>query len=184
MDDLEREKKLGFDWDYLEDVMDQKAKLGDQYRVAGSGLRAALFSFVAKAVMQELGPDKGEELLKRGVEDFGRAMGRRIAATVKNLGKPLTFKNWLIYGYSDAVNFSLSPDLVNGDLVVKSGECTFWNAAREFGVGEYGKIFCKYVDHAILEGYNPDIKLVLRDRHHIGQEDHCIFRYIMKEANK
>jgi hypothetical protein len=183
MDDLEREKKLGLDWDYLADVMDRKAKLGDKYLVPGFGLGAALFSSMAKAIMQELGPEKGEAVIKRAVEEFGRARGRRIAAIVKDLGQPLTLKNWLIYSDIDSVNFDPHPDLDNNDLVVKAGECTFWNAAKEFGMGEYGKIYCKYADYAILDGYNPDITLVLQHRHHIGLE-HCVFRYIMKEENK
>jgi hypothetical protein len=183
MEDLEREKKQGFDWDYLADVLDKKVEIGDKYQIPGFGLGATLFSFVAKEVINEMGPEKGEALLKRAIEDFGKARGRRIAAIVKDLGKPLTLKNWLIYSDIDTVNFDPHPDLDNNDLVVKAGECTFWNAAREFGMGEYARIYCKYADYAILEGYNPDIKLVLHDRHHVGQ-DHCVFRYIMKEGNK
>jgi len=183
MDDLEREKKQGFDWDYMADVLEKKAAAA-KYQIAGFGLGAALFGFVARAVMNELGPERGEALLKSAVEDFGRARGRRIAAIVKDLGQPLTLKNWLIYSDIDSSNFDPHPDLDNGDLVVKAGECTFWNASRELGVGEYSKIYCKYADYAILDGYNPDIKLVLHDRHHVGQQEHCTFRYIMKESNK
>jgi hypothetical protein len=183
MNDLEREKEQGFDWDYLADVLDKKAELGDKYQIPGFGLGAALFSFTARAVINEMGHEKGEALLKRSIEDFGRARGRRIAAIVNDLGKPLTLKNWLIYSDIDSTNFDPHPDLDDNDLVVKACECTFWNAAREYGMGEYAKIYCKYADYAILDGYNPDIKLVLHDRHHVGQ-DYCVFRYIMKEANK
>ncbi len=183
MDDLEREKKQGFDWDYMADVLEKKAAAA-KYQIAGFGLGAALFGFVARAVINELGQEKGEALLKSAVEDFGRARGRRIAATVKDLGQPLTLKNWLIYSDIDSSNFDPHPDLDNDDLVVKTGECTFWNGSRELGVGEYSKIYCKYADYAILEGYNPDVKLVLHDRHHVGQSEHCTFRYIMKESNK
>ena len=183
MDDLEREKKLGFDWDYMADVLDRKKELGNKHEIPGFGLGAALFSCLARAVINEMGEQKGEALIKEAVQAFGRTRGRRIAAIVKDAGLPLTLKNWLIYSDIDSANFDPHPDLDNNDLLVKAGECTFWNAAREFGMGEYAKSYCKYVDYAILEGYNPDIKLVLHDRHHVGQ-DHCLFRYIMKEANK
>jgi hypothetical protein len=183
MDELEKEKREGFDWGYMADVLDRKAELGDKYQIPGFGLGAALFGFVAEAVMEELGPEKGEALLKKAVQNFGRARGRRIGDHVRRQGKPLTLKNWLIYSDIDSANFDPHPDLQNDDLVVNAGQCTFWNAAREFGVGELAKIYCKYVDYAILEGYNPDVKLVLDDRHHTGA-DHCTFRYIMKEANK
>jgi len=183
MDELQREKKQGLDWEYMADVLTKKEETGDRYQIAGFGLGAALFSFVAKAVIDDLGREMGEALLKKAVRDFGLARGKRIALIVKGLGKPLTLKNWLIYSDIDSKNFDPHPDLVNDDLVVKAGECTFWNAAKEFGPGDLAKIYCKYVDYAILEGYNPDVKLILEDRHQTGK-DHCVFRYIMKEANK
>jgi hypothetical protein len=165
MGDLEREKKQGFDWDYMADVLEKKAAAA-KYLLPGFGLGAALFGFVARAVIKELGQEKGEALLKKAIDDFGKARGRRIAAIVKDLDKPLTLKNWLIYSDIDSVNFDPHPDL------------------DKMGVGEYSKIYCKYADYAILDGYNPDVKLVLHDRHHVGQAEHCTFRYIMKESNK
>jgi len=84
----------------------------------------------------------------------------------------------------DSSNFDPHPDLDNDDMVVKAGGCTFWNGSRELGVGEFSKIYCKYADYAILDGYNPDVKLVLHGRHHVGQTEHCTFRYIIKEANR
>jgi len=183
MEDLDKEKTEGFDWVYMADVLKRKAEIGDKYQIPGFGLAAALFAFMARAVMEELGQAKGELLLKKAIEDFGRARGRRIASIVTSLGQPLTLKNWLIYSDLDARNFDPHPDLDKGDLVVKAGECTFWNAAQAFGLGDPAKLYCKSVDYAIMEGYNPEVKLVLVDRHQSGK-DHCVFRYIMKETNK
>lgn len=39
------------------------------------------------------------------------------------------------------------------------------------------------VDYKILEGYNPDIKLLLNNRQTSGMNQ-CIFRYITKKLNK
>jgi hypothetical protein len=183
MEDLKKEKTEGFDWTYMSDVLTKKEEIGDKYQIPGFGLGAVLFAFTAQAVMEAHGPDKGEDLLKIAVENFGRARGKRIASIVAGQGMPLTLKNWLIYSDIDSRNFDPHPDLNNDDLVVKAGECTFWKAAQAFGLGDDAKIYCKYVDYAILEGYNPEIKLVLEDRHQSGK-DHCVFRYIMKEVNK
>ena len=56
-------------------------------------------------------------------------------------------------------------------------------AAERWGVRDHARYYCKYVDYAILAGYNPDIRLVLNSRHDTGKE-FCLFRYIMKEANR
>lgn len=183
MDDLEREKEEGFSWEYLGDVPQKKEEAGDRYLTPGFGLAARLFSSVAQAVIDRLGPDDGEELLGEAVERFGEQRGAGIAAKVGAEGKPLTFKNWLIHTDIHTSNFQNIPDLDEGDLVVKVSGCAFYDAAEQWGLGEYARIYCKYADHAILRGYNPDIKLVLETRQSSGR-DHCVFRYTMKEANK
>lgn len=184
MDELEMEKKEGLSWDYLADVLPMKEEIGDKYLVPGWGLGVTLFSFAAKAIMEELGPEKGEALLKKAIEEFGRERGRRTARMVKGLGKPLTLKNWFIYNDIDTRNTNPQPiDIVNGDYVMKTGECVLWNTTREFGLGDFSQFFCKYADQAVLEGYNPDIKLEKNIRYQT-HKDHCVFRYIIKESNK
>jgi len=183
MSDLKQEKEQGFDMEYLEDVLDKKKELGLKYQTPGFGLAAQLFSSVAKFVIEKLGPDEGEKLLKEAVEYFGKERGKRIADRVKLEGKPLTFKNWLIYTDIDSSNFRPVISIADNDLVAKIRHCTFYNAAKEWGLGDFAKIYCRYVDYKILEGYNPDIKLILKERQATGK-NHCIFRYIMKTDNK
>ena len=96
---------------------------------------------------------------------------------------PLSFKNWLIYSDIDTLNFKPISSIDNGDFIAKIKKCTFFNAAADWGLEEYSKMYCNYVDYKILEGYNPDIKLVLNQRQDMGT-NRCIFRYIMKEDNK
>ncbi|MBU2546995.1 MAG: L-2-amino-thiazoline-4-carboxylic acid hydrolase [Proteobacteria bacterium] len=184
MDDLTREKRNGFDFEYLMDVPAQKEALGETLQTPGFGLAAQLFAATARAVIERLGPEKGEALLKEAVEYFGEQRGRRIAERVRARGLPLTFKNWLIHSDIDSTrNFHPEPEVTDGDLVVRVGRCTFFDAAREWGLEDYAGVYCRYVDFAILRGYNPDVKLVLQDRMATGT-DHCIFRYIMKEGNR
>ncbi len=142
-----------------------------------------MFSVMVKFIFEKLGPEEGEELVRRAVEHFGRERGRRIAETVVAEGKEPTFKNWLIYTDIAGDNFGPKPRIVDGDLVVDVGSCAFIEAAQKWGLADYAKYYCKYADYAILEGYNPDVLLKLKDRHSTGG-DHCQFRYVMKEDNK
>jgi len=183
MNELEREKKKGLSFPYLIRVLIMRLKAGKKYQTPGFGLAGQLFATMAKHVLERMGPVEGEKLLKAAVEEFGRERGTRIAATVRGLGKPLSLRNWLIYTDISPENFEVKPAFPDGDLEACVGTCTFINAARKWGLGEYASIYCKYADYAILDGYNPDVKLVLNDRHATGK-DHCVFRYIMKEENK
>jgi len=183
MDDLQREKRSGLSARYLSDVRLKRRFLGRKSRVPGFGLGAQLFATLTKVVIERLGREKGEELVKEAVQRFGRERGRRIAKRVASMDKPLSLKNWLIYTDIDSGNFEASPKLDNGDLVAAVGQCAFDAAAKSWGLGEFSSLYCKYADHAILEGYNPDVKLVLEDRHVTGR-DHCLFRYVVKERNE
>lgn len=184
MNDSDREKNVGFDFEYLMDIPREKETVGDKYQTPGFGIGGQLFATVAKSVLETLGNENGEKLLREAVENFGRERGKRIAERVKAAGKPLTFKNWLIYTDIDTNrNFLAEPSIEDGDLVAKVSHCTFYKSAAQWGLGKYVKIYCKYVDYAILDGYNPDIKLILKHRES-SEQDFCTFRYIMKEANK
>lgn len=142
-----------------------------------------MFSSVAKFVIEELGVEKGEKLLKNAIGYFGEERGKKIANRIKSEGKPLTFKNWLIYTDIDSSNFRPIVGVENGDFIAKIKHCTFYNAAKEWGLEEYACIYCKYVDYKILDGYNPDVKLILNNLQTTGKNQ-CIFRYIMKKENK
>lgn len=183
MDDLQREKRSGMSRWYLKDVRLKRRLLGRKFRIPGFGLAAMLFATLSQVIIERLGREKGEELIKEAVQRFGKERGRRIAAKVASLGKPPSLKNWLIYTDIDAGNFAASPHIDNGDLVAPVRECAFDSAARAWGLQEFASLYCKYADHAILEGYNPDVTLILENRHVTGR-DHCLFRYVMKEENK
>ncbi|GAG68386.1 unnamed protein product, partial [marine sediment metagenome] len=91
--------------EYIGDVLDQRRELKGKYYTPGFGLGAQLFSTMAKHVVKKLGPEEGENLIKDAVEEFGLERGKRIAEKVKALGKPLSFKNWLVYSDIDTINF-------------------------------------------------------------------------------
>jgi hypothetical protein len=180
MDDLEREKKKGLSLWYLWDAAIHRWRVGSRHHTPGFGLAATLFALMSRNVLEKLGPVEGEALIRQAVEEFGLERGRRIAQRVQSLGKPLSFKNWLIYSDIDGSNFHARVRVDKGELVARVGHCTFMAAAREWGLGEYASRYCAYVDHAILRGYNPDIRLHLEPRSTTGR-DHCLFRYGIQE---
>lgn len=183
MDDLAREKRKGFSLWYLKDVILRRKLVRDTYHTPGFGLAAQLFAAMSRSVMEKHGPAEGEALIREAVEFFGQERGRSIARVVAGQGKPLSLKNWLIYSDIDGSNFEAKAAINNHDLVVKVYRCAFLEAADKWGLKDYAASYCKYADYAILHGYNPDVKLVLRSRHDTGK-DHCLFRYTMKESNK
>jgi hypothetical protein len=182
MDDLQREKSKGLSRWYLKDVLMKRRLIGNKYHTPGFGFAAQLFATMCRFIIKKLGPEEGEALIKEAVEYFGKERGKRIAQTVTSLGKPLSFKNWLIYTDIAGSNFKAEPEIETGELVAKVTECSFHKAAEKWGMEEYSSLYCKYADYAILEGYNPDVKLKLEQRHKTGS-GHCLFRYGIRETS-
>ncbi len=183
MNEIQHEKTKGLSMFYLKGVRLMRRLIGGRYHTPEFGLAAQLFASVAKSVIERYGAEEGEAVLKNAVEYFGRERGKRIAGRVRKLGKELSFKNWLIYTDISPKNFPVKAELKDNDLVAQVGACSFISAAEQWGLGDYAKIYCKYADFAILDGYNPHIKLELDSRHDSGK-DYCVFRYIVKEENK
>jgi hypothetical protein len=175
-DDAGREREKGLSLWYLWDAAFHRARLGSRHHTPGFGHAAALFSVMARNVLEKLGPEEGGELIRKAVDQFGFERGVRIASLVRSLGKPTTFKNWLIYSDIDGSNFKAMVWVEGGELVARVKGCTFMAAARQWGLGDYASHYCATVDHAILRGYNPDIRLKLESRTVTGK-DYCLFRY-------
>lgn len=180
MNDLDREKKKGLGLLYLIKAAVMRMLIGKKYHTPGFGFAALLFASVTREVIAELGQDKGEELIKRAVESFGKERGKRIAARVAQKGKPLSLRNWIIYTDISGSNFPAKVTFPEGDLEARVGTCSFMKAADQWGLREYASLYCRYADYAILDGYNPDVRLTLKSRHQTGNE-YCTFRYRMKK---
>lgn len=180
MKEIVREKKKGFSLLYLVKAAIMRKLIGDKYQTPGFGLAGQLFASVAREVVRTLGPVEGEELLKRAVSSFGAERGKRIAGRVSALGKPLSLRNWIIYTDISPSNFPAKVEFPGGCLEAQVEKCAFMAAADQWGLREYASAYCRHADHAILEGYNPEVELTLKSRHDTGK-NFCVFRYRMKE---
>jgi hypothetical protein len=180
MDDADRERREGVDWDYLTEGLKEKEALKGEYYTSHVALFGQMFSLMAKTIIDALGRERGEEIIKKAVEDFGEERGRRIAQRVKALGKPLSFRNFLIYTDLDtSAILSYMPKIENGNLLLEIDRCDFSQGARDWGLLEYFNYYCRYVDEAILRGYNPDLKLEVPKNISAG-DDICFFKYTIK----
>jgi hypothetical protein len=180
MNELAREKKKGLSLLYLVKAAVMRKFIGERHHTPGFGLAAQLFASMAREVIDTMGPEEGEKLIRRAVESFGRERGSRIAKTVAAKKKPLSLRNWIIYTDISPSNFPAKAEFPEGDLEARVKDCAFIKAAEQWGLNKYAALYCKYADYAILDGYNPDVHLTLKNRHETGA-DHCVFRYRMKE---
>ena len=183
MDEMKKERQEGFDWDYIGEAFQEKQEVGDTYITPLASHLGQLFAMTAKIVIDRLGPEEGEAVLKEIVERFAEVRGKRVAEKVKALGKPLTLKNFLVYNDLDSAGVisDSMPGMEDGDLLFEIGQCNICKGAEEWGLREYAHYYCKYIDKAIIKAYNPEIKLEV-SRTLTGGDEACSFRYTVKEG--
>jgi hypothetical protein len=181
MDEIQKEKKEGLSWEYMGEAMKERGELAGRYVTPMAALMGQMFAVFAKTVIDEVGLEKGEAVIQKAVEDFGITRGKRIAEKVKARGLPLSFKNFLVHMDLDttAANASV-PNIEGKDLTLTINRCFILDGARELGLGKYFHYYCRWIDRAILFGYNPDLTIEIT-KTLSGGDEACFFRYIVSK---
>ena len=109
-----------------------------------------LFHHFAKTIVEELGDVKGKKIIHEAVYRYGFERGQKIRQIVKKKGLALTLEN--LAEHSDLPNFGWESD-EEGTI-----DCCYAQVWQEKGSERLGILYCD-VDFAVLEGYNPTIKL-------------------------
>ena len=130
---------------------------------------AMLFAYIAREAVAAFGA-RGEAAIVRAVHRYGVQRGRRMAMRAKQDGVTVDGMSYDLYG-----EWACFPGQVECTQSVNEGSYTLhylrcpWHTEwKRFGMMEYGKYYCGYVDKAIIEG------LELKDSALIGSRlDGC-----------
>ncbi len=138
---------------------------------------ANLFALVYKSAVELRGED-GAKAADEGTKHYGQQRGARMAYRAKKDGQPLTMENYLVYGEWTDKN-GRSKGYVSAKSPVyclDNTMCGWCEAWKEAGLLEYGKHYCSYVDHNLVKGFNPELKLDILQVLSQGGET-CAFRW-------
>jgi len=181
LDEIEKERKEGLDWEHLGKAIAEKNELEGKYFTSHISMLAQLFGTMAKVVIEKLGKEKGIPIVVETVKAFGKERGSKIAKKVVEQGLPLSFKNFLVYTDLDTSNsHNMVPKIEDGELIIEISRCDFSDAAKQWGVEKYAAHYCRHIDIAILEGYNPDLKIEVPEDLTSGGKM-CVLKYTVKE---
>ncbi len=112
----------------------------------------------ARTLVNELGEEKGKELVLKAIKDYGVRIGEeaRASAAAKGLdNSPASFQSDVpLYGMHDGGE-SVE---VGGETRRRAYGCVMGKVWNELGEGELGRLYC-YVDPAKYMAFNPNFKL-------------------------
>ncbi|QTQ13362.1 L-2-amino-thiazoline-4-carboxylic acid hydrolase [Treponema parvum] len=131
---------------------------------------------------------RNEEALIKGIITYGNQRGARMAQLAVMNGKELSMKNYLAFGEWAPAAGEMDVRIAESspDAVWNVYKCP-WNAEwKEKNMLKMGELYCKYVDAALVKGFNNDLELGLDTNQSKGDE-FCYFKWNgadMTEENK
>jgi hypothetical protein len=138
---------------------------------------ALLFAYVAREACRHFG-EAGEAAALEGVRRYGERRGRRMAESAVARGYANDFVGCLLFGELDfAATGNVSaieqglPHVVT--VASRCGWCNAWNAE---GILEYGRLYCRDIDAAVMRGFNPAYRFAAEGTMANG-DDLCRFVY-------
>ena len=124
---------------------------------------ALLFAWISRAVVQQVGEKKGEDVMRKAVRRYGQQRGTRMAlrAQAKDQDLSLNMFDFQVYGEweSDDADFGRLILGTDPHFHVRVAKCPWNDAWGENDLLNFGRIYCLEVDQALIEGFNPKLKL-------------------------
>ena len=113
----------------------------------------------AKTLINELGEEKGKELVLKAIKDYSVRIGEQVKANASAQGldnNPANFKDDLpAYGMHERAE-SVE---VDGEKRRRAYGCVMGKVWNELGEGKLGRLYC-YVDVGKYMAFNPNFKLM------------------------
>ena len=142
---------------------EQEAKIGESMTdkdptTEMAKLMAMLYYFMAKEIVDSDGEEKGREIIRRAIWNFGRYRGTKIRENVDAKGLPANLENLVKYYDLPASKVTETDVQVTPSTYEEvTRHCTFADVWMGFGAGSLGCIYCEQ-DFVLAEGFNKDIK--------------------------
>lgn len=121
---------------------------------------ALLYLHFSDAIIEELGEEKGRELISKAILNYGTECGEEVRKGVQEMGLPL-----------EAQNFGKVPDLPklgwekelicypDGQRNPRVHFCPLADIWIKKGKAELGRMYC-FVDQAKFSSYNPELECI------------------------
>jgi len=139
-------------------------------------IQAQVLVPLVKALQNELGEERANELVRNALGDTYRRYGEEFWRTKNetHLGKAMT-SAFETYANDEALHFEVI-DHSQDSFEIDITRCRYAEFYKELGEPELGFLLVCTADFATAEGFGSDIKLT-RTQTIMQGADHCNFRY-------
>ena len=120
--------------------------------------RTALLHYCyAKTLIEELGEEKGMELVLKAIHSYGEEVGRKVREETLAKGLDLLVENY--QEDLPSLGWEIERVVVEREPRARIHVCHLANVWKELGAPDIGRLYC-YVDQAKYKAYNPNLECI------------------------
>lgn len=122
---------------------------------------ALMMAWISKAVVDAVGAEEGERIIRRGVVRYGNQRGRRMAMRAEANGHPRTMAAYFAYAEVRLRRSDFKMEILerSPDARIRTSVCPWAIAWERNDLTAYGRYFCMEIDRAVVQGFNDDLDL-------------------------
>jgi hypothetical protein len=122
--------------------------------------QALLFAWIAKAVIERVGEQRGEAVIRKATRQYGEERGRRMALRAQADKHVLSMINYIGYGeYKITGEIELKIIERSPHARVRIPKCPWHATWKENGLLSFGRLYCLEIDQALVRGFNPELRV-------------------------
>jgi len=142
-------------------------------------IEARIAGPLIKAFMKETGEAKALEIVEEVIVLLAKESGEMLREFVGGSGLEDFAKGMDLWSQDDAVTFDLV-EMTAEKITMNVTRCRYAEMYKELGMADLGFTLSCARDFAMVEGFNPEIKLE-RTQTLMEGADHCDFRFTHKK---
>jgi hypothetical protein len=121
---------------------------------------AMLYAWIAKAVIERVGKQKGETIIRKATRQYGEERGHRMALRAQANKHLLSMVNYIGYGeYKIIGEFDLKIIERVPHARIRIPKCPWHTTWKENGLLSFGGLYCLEIDPALVRGFNPELRV-------------------------
>ena len=122
---------------------------------------ALLHGWIAKAIVERVGEQRGEAIIRKAIRQYGEERGRRMALRAQANKHVLSMPNYIGYTEYRVRSGEIPLEIVERSphAGVRIPKCPWHTTWQENGLLSVGRIYCLEIDQALLRGFNPELRL-------------------------
>lgn len=140
---------------------------------------ALVYYFFTKKLIEEMGEEEAERIVKDVIEEYGSYCGERVKEKVESLGHEIKAEN---YGKGkDLPTLGWDISLVESDgetMLYEFANCPFAEQWKELDFEKWGRLYC-WIDQAKYSAFDDRIQCV-HDENVLDGDSTCMIRLVTK----